>query len=190
VRSSLSGEPWVRRALKILFMRQSGQIRRTLALSGWYGTIVLKLPAPPRSLTQTEISRFSANSPELAGIRAGIQSLQAIGRTSGVVSAPLSLPRKIAFPDSRNGSWQRLGSNAGSVRGRMEHFTFSAAVRPPGCVLIAIEVAASQYVIGSGRYDSHAFGTALLSTGLSPHDIINPISRVCGRLPSLGETSQ
>jgi hypothetical protein len=25
--------------------------------------------------------------------------------TSGVVSAPLSLPRKIAFPDSRNGSW-------------------------------------------------------------------------------------
>jgi hypothetical protein len=63
------------------------------------------LSSPPRSLTQTEISRLIANNPELAGIRAGIQSLQAIGRTSGVVSAPLSLPRKIAFPDSRNGSW-------------------------------------------------------------------------------------
>jgi hypothetical protein len=34
------------------------------------------LPAPPRSLTQTEISRFSANSPELAAIRARILSLQ------------------------------------------------------------------------------------------------------------------
>jgi hypothetical protein len=33
------------------------------------------------------ISRLIANNPELAGIRAGIQSLQAIGRTSGVVSA-------------------------------------------------------------------------------------------------------
>jgi hypothetical protein len=34
-------------------------------------------PAPPRSLTQTEISRFSAKSPEPAGIRAPI-SLSAI----------------------------------------------------------------------------------------------------------------
>jgi hypothetical protein len=38
------------------------------------------LPAPPRSLTQTEISRLVANSPELAGIRARILSLQAIGK--------------------------------------------------------------------------------------------------------------
>jgi hypothetical protein len=64
---------------------------------------------PPRSLTQTEISRLVANRPELAGIRARILSLQAIGRTSGVVSAHLSLPRKIAFPDSRDGFWPRLG---------------------------------------------------------------------------------
>jgi hypothetical protein len=33
------------------------------------------LPAPPRSLTQTEISRLGANSPELAGIHARILSL-------------------------------------------------------------------------------------------------------------------
>jgi hypothetical protein len=47
---------------------------------------------------QTEISRLVANSPALAGIRARILSLQAIGRTSGVVSAHLSLPVKSRFP--------------------------------------------------------------------------------------------
>jgi hypothetical protein len=36
------------------------------------------LPAPPRSLTQTEISRFSANSPELAGILARVLSPQSV----------------------------------------------------------------------------------------------------------------
>jgi hypothetical protein len=40
-------------------------------------------PAMPQS------ARLVANSPELAGIRARILSLQAIGRTSGVVSAHL-----------------------------------------------------------------------------------------------------
>src|SRR5690349_2252629 len=73
----------------------------------WFQVRVLS--APPRSLTQTEISRLIANNPELAGIRAGIQSLQAIGRTSGVVSAPLSLLRKIAFPDSRKRSPEQTG---------------------------------------------------------------------------------
>jgi hypothetical protein len=34
------------------------------------------LPAPPRSFVQTEISRLVANSPELAGIRVRILSLQ------------------------------------------------------------------------------------------------------------------
>ena len=58
------------------------------------------LPAPPRSLAQTEISRLVANSPELAGIRARILSLQAVDWISRAVLAPLSLPRKIAFPDS------------------------------------------------------------------------------------------
>jgi hypothetical protein len=77
--------------------------KKRFLMTDWLEVRVLS--SPPRSLTQTEISRLIANNPELAGIRAGIQSLQAIGRTSGVVSAPLSLPRKIAFPDSRNGSW-------------------------------------------------------------------------------------
>jgi hypothetical protein len=54
--------------------------------------------APPRSLAQTEISRLVANSPELAGIRAPILSLQAVDWISRVVLALLSLPRKIAFP--------------------------------------------------------------------------------------------
>ena len=34
------------------------------------------LPAPPRSLAQTEISRFIANCPELAGFRVCASSLQ------------------------------------------------------------------------------------------------------------------
>ena len=80
----------------------SGLFVRVSAITVWLEVRVL--PAPPRSLVQTEISRLVANSPELAGIRARILSLQAIGRTSGVVSAHLSLPRKIAFPDSRDGS--------------------------------------------------------------------------------------
>ena len=67
------------------------------------------LPAPPRSLTQTEISRFSANRPELAGIRARILSLQCVDGISGAVSAPLSLPRKIAFPGSGNRCWWNAG---------------------------------------------------------------------------------
>jgi hypothetical protein len=56
------------------------------------------LPAPPRSLTQTEISRFSANSPELAGILARVLSPQSVDWISRALSGPLSLPRKIAFP--------------------------------------------------------------------------------------------
>ena len=74
------------------------------------------LPAPPCSLTQTEISRFMANSPELAEIRARILSLQAVDWISGAVSTPLSLARKIAFPHGRGRRWWRLGSNAESVR--------------------------------------------------------------------------
>jgi hypothetical protein len=38
-----------------------------------------------------------------------------------IVSAPLSLPRKIAFPDSVDSCWRRLGSNAGSVRRKAKH---------------------------------------------------------------------
>jgi hypothetical protein len=60
---------------------------------------MLKLPGPPRSLVQTEISRLVPNSPELVGIRVRILSLQAVDWISRAVLAPLSLPRKIAFPD-------------------------------------------------------------------------------------------
>ena len=56
------------------------------------------LPSPPRSPAQTEISRFSANSPELAAIRARILSLQSADWIAGTVSGSLSLPWKIAFP--------------------------------------------------------------------------------------------
>jgi hypothetical protein len=48
---------------------------------------------------QTEISRLVPNSPELARIRVRILSLQAVDWISRAVLAPLSLPRKIAFPD-------------------------------------------------------------------------------------------
>jgi hypothetical protein len=66
------------------------------AITVWLEVRVL--PAPPRSLVQTEISRLVPNSPELAGIRV-ILSLQAVDWISRAVLAPLSLPRKIAFPD-------------------------------------------------------------------------------------------
>ena len=69
----------------------------------------------PRSLTQTEISQFSANSPEQAGIHAPHLSLQSVDWISRAFSGPLSLPRKIAFPDGEDRCWWRLGSNAGSV---------------------------------------------------------------------------
>jgi hypothetical protein len=57
------------------------------------------LPGPPRSPEQTGISRFSANRPELAAICARILSLQSADWISRAVLVPLSLPRKIAFPD-------------------------------------------------------------------------------------------
>ena len=44
------------------------------------------LSAPPYSLTQTEISRFSANSPELAGIRVRILSPQSVDWISRALS--------------------------------------------------------------------------------------------------------
>jgi hypothetical protein len=59
------------------------------------------LPAPPRSPAQTGISRFSANRPELAAIRAHILSLQSADWIEGSVSGSLSLPWKIAFPDGK-----------------------------------------------------------------------------------------
>jgi hypothetical protein len=64
---------------------------------------VIEAVHPPRdcgSLAQTEISRFVANSPELAAIRACILSPQSVDWISRGLSGPLSLPRKIAFPDS------------------------------------------------------------------------------------------
>ena len=75
----------------------------------------------PRSRTQTEISRFIANSPELVGIPAGLLSLQSVDWISGALSGPLSLPCKIAFPGSGDRCWRRRGSNAGSVRRKAEH---------------------------------------------------------------------
>jgi hypothetical protein len=61
-------------------------------------------PSPPRSPAQTGISRFSANRPELAAIRARILSLQSADWIEGSVSGSLSLPWKIAFPDGEDGT--------------------------------------------------------------------------------------
>jgi hypothetical protein len=53
-----------------------------LTITAWLEVRVLS--TPPRSLTQTEISRLVANSPELSGIRARILSLQAVDWRSQV----------------------------------------------------------------------------------------------------------
>jgi hypothetical protein len=90
---------------------------------------VAQLPGPPRSLAQTEISRFVANSPELAAIRACILSPQSVDWISRGFSGPLSLPRKIAFPGGGDRRWWRHGSNAGSVGWKAEHL---ALPRPFG----------------------------------------------------------
>jgi hypothetical protein len=65
---------------------------------------------------------FIAKCPELAGIRARILSLRTVDWMTSAVLAPLSLACDIAFPDGKDWRWRRLGSNAGSVRGKMEQF--------------------------------------------------------------------
>jgi hypothetical protein len=65
---------------------------------------------------------FIAKCPELAGISARILSLRTVDWITLAVSAPLSLARNIAFPDGTDRRWRRLGSNAGLVRGKTEHF--------------------------------------------------------------------
>ena len=59
---------------------------------------VQHLPGPPRILGLTEISRFSATSPELAGWFSETWSLQRPARTFEAVWTPLSLPSKFRFP--------------------------------------------------------------------------------------------
>ena len=72
----------------------------------------LSPPAPPRSLAQTEISPFIANSAELAGFRVRASSLpRAIPNLSRLSGAFVSAG-KIPFPG--NGDWgsQRRGSKS------------------------------------------------------------------------------
>jgi hypothetical protein len=101
------------------FGNNHGNIRgrkKRFLMTDWLEVRVL--PAPPRSLTQTEISQFSAKP---AGHSCPHLSLQSVDWISRALSGPLSLPRKIAFPDGGDRCWWRLGSNAGSVGRKAEH---------------------------------------------------------------------
>src|SRR6516164_5433648 len=100
--SSRTGQRGVRVEAKSLFRFKASVSARTLR-KYLIQPNMGHLPGPPRSLAQTEISRFSANRPELAAICARILSLQSADWIAGTVSGPLSLPWKIAFPDG--GSW-------------------------------------------------------------------------------------
>jgi hypothetical protein len=60
----------------------------------------LQIPNEQYAFANFEWAISFVISPELAGIRARILSLQAADWISRAVLAPLSLPRKIAFPDS------------------------------------------------------------------------------------------
>jgi hypothetical protein len=51
--------------MKILFADEMTKTRRTSAISHWRHRTVLKLPGPPRSLVQTEISRQAFHEIEL-----------------------------------------------------------------------------------------------------------------------------
>jgi hypothetical protein len=90
------------------------------------------LPAPPRSPTQTEISRFSANSPELAGILARVLSPQSVDWISRALSGPLSLPPKIAFPKGRGGVGGDLHPRDSDSAPRLarNHITLAIRVLP------------------------------------------------------------
>ena len=66
---------------------------------GMLRRVRLRLRPPPRSSAQTEISRFSANSPELAAIRHAFCLCTLPIELQGPFRRSLSLPWKIAFPD-------------------------------------------------------------------------------------------
>jgi hypothetical protein len=88
---------------------RSAQCTELAQIMVWLEVRVLR--GPPRSLTQTEISQFSANSPEQGAFVHRFVS--AICRLDfQAISGLLSLPRKIAFPDGGDWCWWRLGSNA------------------------------------------------------------------------------
>jgi hypothetical protein len=107
------------------------------------------LPAPPRSRHQTEISRFFMKSPELAGIRARILSLQAVDWISGAVLGPLSLPCKIAFPHGRGRCWWRLGTFASARR------RYSRSARPHSSHADALPPPHRHTPVPRGRYELH-----------------------------------
>jgi hypothetical protein len=85
------------------------------------------------------------------------------------------------------GTWLKLTEREQLIETASFLVSNFAAERRPG--FSSKEACAIQFVTGSRWHDSHACGTALLSAGLIPHDIIKPISRVCRGMPSLGETS-
>ena len=119
VQLAICGEKGSHRATRLLrALRQPVADNRLVAsssppsprwrlITAWLEVRVLS--GPPRSLAQTEISRFFMKSPKLAGIPVRILSLQCVDGISGAVSAPLSLPRKIAFPGSGNRCWWNAG---------------------------------------------------------------------------------
>jgi hypothetical protein len=92
-----------------------------LTITAWLEVRVL--PTPPRSPAQTEISRFSANSPELAAIRARILSLHSAhlncgGRFGDFVSALencVSRPRGLALVETRFEYWVSATESYGSA---------------------------------------------------------------------------
>jgi hypothetical protein len=99
----------------------SGFVRSTQPFAIVIGKAVgnAAFPCEFRVVVVIRVSRFFVKSPELAGIRARILSLQAVDWISGVVLGPLSLPCKIAFPHGRGLSLQSADWIAGTVSGSL-----------------------------------------------------------------------
>jgi hypothetical protein len=93
------------------------------------------LPGPPRSPGQTEISRFFMKSPELAGIRARILSLQGVDWISGVVWGLCPCPAKSRFPTAEAGVVYAAAATAVPLKTRPSRpvviFTFSPSLMRP-----------------------------------------------------------
>jgi hypothetical protein len=92
--------PWFSGGMQV----RSSPLRSSFVMAHSWRLIIIwlevrVLPAPPHSLVGTEIFSLSANSPRTGAIRARILSLRPVDWIYGALSAPLSLPRKIAFPD-------------------------------------------------------------------------------------------
>jgi hypothetical protein len=96
--------------------------RATCLITAWLGVRVL--PAPPRTPTLTEISRFSALAPNWPASLRGPVSAKASSNFLACFGAFVSV-HEIPFPGNRDFSSKRRGSNARLLGGKAKHLVLA-----------------------------------------------------------------